>query len=34
MDAVEPHGLSIALGGLATIYLAVALLRARRRSRA
>lgn len=31
MDAVEPHGLSIALGGLACVYLAVAIWRARTR---
>ena len=30
MDAVEPHGLSLALAGLAAVYLAVALARARK----
>jgi MFS family permease len=33
MDAVEPHGLSIALGGMASVYLALAVLRARARGR-
>jgi MFS family permease len=31
MDLIEPHGLSLALGVMATAYLAVAVLRARRR---